>query len=200
MRMRAAWVFVLGCTVLAQPSYEELFREGARLAELRDYAGASRAYESAARLRPSAPEARANLAVVYNTAGRYSDAVDAALEALRIQPQLVPPRIILGLALVRLHRAGEAAPELEQVLITDPGPSAPRPSMTKRAHWRAMPAMHSHGWDKRTRIPGRANCSLAMLPGSSAISRSPSVIIRPPLVSSPTIRRRSWDWARSTGS
>src|SRR5258708_12811807 len=99
MRMRAAWVLLLGSSVLAQPSYEELFREGARLAELGDYAGASRPYESSSRMRPSASEARANLAVVYDPAVRYSGAVAARREAPKIHPHPLPPPLTLGPAL-----------------------------------------------------------------------------------------------------
>jgi tetratricopeptide (TPR) repeat protein len=51
---------------------------------------------------------------------RYAPAADQLREAARLKPDVIEPRVYLGIALVQDGRPAEALPELEEVLRLDP--------------------------------------------------------------------------------
>jgi tetratricopeptide (TPR) repeat protein len=74
-----------------------LFLQGHMLEGSGDVAGAIDTYKKAIAASPQAADVRAELAGVYARAGRSSDAVDSALEALKIDPKNAEGNRILGL-------------------------------------------------------------------------------------------------------
>jgi tetratricopeptide (TPR) repeat protein len=84
----------------ANPSQSEayfLFLEGRRLEGTGDVAGAIDAYKQAIVAAPQAADIRAELAGVYARAGRTTEAVDAALDALKVDAKNAEANRILGL-------------------------------------------------------------------------------------------------------
>jgi len=84
----------------ANPSRGEayfLFLEGHRLEGNGDVAGAIEAYKRAIGAAPQAADIRAELAGVYARAGRTTEAVDAALDALNVDTKNAEANRILGL-------------------------------------------------------------------------------------------------------
>ncbi len=104
----------------AGDNYAELFSQAAALSRAGNYAGAIAKYREALVLRPGAPEALSNLAVVDYAAGKYRDAWDSASQALAKQPDSSPAALIAGLAAIRLGRLSEAVSPLERVLRDQP--------------------------------------------------------------------------------
>jgi tetratricopeptide (TPR) repeat protein len=74
-----------------------LFLEGHRLESTGDVAGAIDAYKQAIVTAPQAADIRAELAGVYARAGRTTEAVDAALDALKVDAKNAEANRILGL-------------------------------------------------------------------------------------------------------
>jgi tetratricopeptide (TPR) repeat protein len=84
----------------ANPSQSEayfLFLEGHRLEATGDVAGAIDAYKQAIVAAPQAADIRAELAGLYARAGRTTEAVDAALDALKVDAKNAEANRILGL-------------------------------------------------------------------------------------------------------
>jgi tetratricopeptide (TPR) repeat protein len=100
--------------------YAELLRSGA--ADTRDgkYEGAIAAYKAALKLRPGAPEALNNLAVVYYQVHRYSDAYSAVSAIWESHRELKSAALIAGLAAVQCNRPKDAIAPLERLLGVEP--------------------------------------------------------------------------------
>lgn len=124
MRKGAARVlcWALGCAALiaAPDGYAELFAKAAALSRGGNYVGAIAKYREALALRPGAPEALSNLAVMYYAAGKYQNAWDSASQALAKQPGSSPAALIAGLAAIRLNRLDDAIAPLDRVLGIQP--------------------------------------------------------------------------------
>lgn len=99
-----ALCLALGCAALvtAADGYAELFSQAAVLSQGGNYAGAIAKYREALALRPGAPEALSNLAVMYYAAGEYQNAWESASRALAKQPNSDPAALIAGLAAIQL--------------------------------------------------------------------------------------------------
>ena len=112
--------FCCAAIVAAPDGYAELFSQAAALSQEGNYAGAIAKYRAALALRPGAPEALSNLAVMEYAAGHYQDAWDSASQALLKQPDSDPAALIAGLAAIRLNRLKDAITPLERVLRHEP--------------------------------------------------------------------------------
>jgi tetratricopeptide (TPR) repeat protein len=115
----AAWLALTGVSLLAD-DYAGLLRAGA--ADTRDgkYDSAVSEYKSALNLRPGAPEALNNLAVVYYQIRRYPEAYDAVAGVWESPPELKSAALIAGLAAVQCNRPKDAIRPLEHLLAADP--------------------------------------------------------------------------------
>jgi tetratricopeptide (TPR) repeat protein len=87
---------------------------------LRRWGDAGRAFEAAARADPDCIRAHLGLAVVLLEQGRPEDAVEAALDAIRMQYRLSEAHHLLGLALARSGRPARAISALETCLALRP--------------------------------------------------------------------------------
>lgn len=98
----------------------ELYIEGERSFSQRDYAAAADKFQQALALEPSSPELLSNLGIAYYLQGRFRDAAPILENAVRLNPELVPANLILGLDLVRLGKPGMAIAHLQRVLNLEP--------------------------------------------------------------------------------
>jgi tetratricopeptide (TPR) repeat protein len=92
-----------------------------------DYSNAIENLEELAKIEPGIAEIHANLATAYYSVGRFDEAAQQALEALRLKPSLINAHFFLGLSLAESDRCQEALPYLERDY-----PRAPEPQL-KRA-------------------------------------------------------------------
>jgi len=104
----------------AEDKYELLFRQAAEFSSQGKYREAIGKYNDALALRPGAPEALNNLAVMYYTTGSYRRAWDLAERALKAQPGMASAALIAGLSAIRCDRPADAIAPLEQALRGDP--------------------------------------------------------------------------------
>jgi tetratricopeptide (TPR) repeat protein len=107
--------------LLAADDYDSLFREAAALSSQRNYKDAVHLYEAALKLRPNAPEALNNLAVMYYAAGDYEKAWETASRIVHTQRTFSSAQLIAGLSAIRLSRPAEAIQPLTDLLKHDPG-------------------------------------------------------------------------------
>lgn len=110
----------LGGLLLAD-DYAELLRLAAADTSSGKYDSAISEYKSALQLRPGAPEAVNNLAVVYYQTRRYSEAYDLVAGLWEKHRELKSAALIAGLAAVQCNRPRDAVSPLEHVLAADPG-------------------------------------------------------------------------------
>ena len=104
----------------AEDTYELLFRQAAEFSNQGKYQEAISKYNAALTMRPGAPEALNNLAVMYYATGSYARAWDLAEKALKAQPGMNSAALIAGLSAVRCDRPADAIAPLEQALRADP--------------------------------------------------------------------------------
>lgn len=112
---------ILCLNLLAADDYDSLFREAAALSSQGNYKEAVHLYEAALKLRPNAPEALNNLAVMYYAAGDYEKAWQTASRIIHTQRTFSSAELIAGLSAIRLSRPAEAIQPLTDVLKHDPG-------------------------------------------------------------------------------
>jgi tetratricopeptide (TPR) repeat protein len=105
----------------AADNYESLFQEAADLSRQGKYKQAIDRYTAALALRPGAPEALNNLAVMYYTIANYQKAWELAEQTLKSQPAMNSAALVAGLSAIRCNRPADAITPLEQVLHSDPG-------------------------------------------------------------------------------
>ena len=79
-------IAILAAPVMAQ-DYETLFQEAERLAAGGQYPQAIAKYQAALRLRPAAPEALNNLAVMLYATHQYAEALETSSPVWRDHPQ-----------------------------------------------------------------------------------------------------------------
>jgi tetratricopeptide (TPR) repeat protein len=144
-----------------------------------DVAKAEDEFKAAIRLDPSFLPAYVNLADLLRVLGRDADGERVVRQALEIAPRNGMLHHALGLALVRLSRAGEALGELERASVLEPG-------NVRFAYVYAV-ALHSAGKVDAaigtlekvlTAHPGDANVRAAL--ASFKQSRGPTAAERPP--------------------
>jgi tetratricopeptide (TPR) repeat protein len=92
---------------------------------LKNLPRAVRLYREAVAASPADPEARYNLAVTLQEAGRPAEALAAIAEAIRRDPARPEAHNVLGIALLATGKLGEALAEFDRALRLDPrDPSA----------------------------------------------------------------------------
>jgi tetratricopeptide (TPR) repeat protein len=74
-----------------------LFAEAAQDVNGGQYAAAIEKYNAILLLQPNSPEALSNLGVAYHLAERFGEAVETLQKALRLNPDLIPANLILGM-------------------------------------------------------------------------------------------------------
>lgn len=115
----ACWLLLLSCGCYAD-DYADLFREAAVLTQLGKYQEAISKYQAALALRPGAPEALNNLAVVYYQERRYADAYEASGKIWRGHPELKSAALIAGMSAVQCNKPQAAIEPLQQLLRSEP--------------------------------------------------------------------------------
>jgi tetratricopeptide (TPR) repeat protein len=102
----------------------------------KDYAAAADAYEKAVKLRPDIPELWANLGLMQNATGSYTEAIESFRRATLLKPALYVPNLFLGIDYTHIHRGQEAIPFLVRAEVINPrDPQAPL--SLGRAYWSA---------------------------------------------------------------
>jgi tetratricopeptide (TPR) repeat protein len=104
----------------ATDNYADLFRQAAADAGSGNYEKAITDYKAALAIRPGAPEALNNLAVVYYEAHRYPEALDIASKIWESHKELRSAALICGLAAVQCNRPKDAIAPLQALLSSDP--------------------------------------------------------------------------------
>src|SRR5580700_7099507 len=98
-RLGAAAALLFACMAGAvADDYESLFQQAEELSRQGKYGEAIERYKAALALRPGAPEAFSNLAVMYYAGAEYREAWAAAEQALKAQPGMTPAALIAGLS------------------------------------------------------------------------------------------------------
>jgi tetratricopeptide (TPR) repeat protein len=100
--------------------YVDLFRQAATDTQQGNYEQAIQKYKAALAIRPGAPEALNNLAVMYYQVHRYSDALDIASQIWQSHRELRSAALIAGMAAVQCNRPKDAIAPLETLLSSDP--------------------------------------------------------------------------------
>lgn len=116
---------IAACMALAGESlfadeYSDLLRSGASDTRDGKYDSAIASYKAALKLRPGAPEALNNLAVVYYQVHRYSEAYNAVAGIWGSHRELKSAALIAGLAAVQCNRPKDAIAPLERLLSDEP--------------------------------------------------------------------------------
>jgi tetratricopeptide (TPR) repeat protein len=119
-RLLTAGLLVFTWAHLQADDYAELFRKAAAYTQQGRYEQAIAEYKAALAIRPGAPEALNNLAVMYYELGKYSDAFDIASKIWANHPELKSAALITGMAAIQTNRPKEAVPPLEKILASNP--------------------------------------------------------------------------------
>lgn len=114
-------LLLLACADLYGDDYSDLFRQAAVYTQQKQYDQAIAKYQAALAIRPGAPEALNNLAVMYYEVGRYSDALHTASVIWSSHPELKSAALIAGMSAVRCKRPKDAIAPLNQLLESDAG-------------------------------------------------------------------------------
>jgi tetratricopeptide (TPR) repeat protein len=123
MPMNSVVVFCwLGLTAasLTADDYADLFQQAAANTQQGNYEQAIQQYKAALAIRPGTPEALNNLAVMYYTVHKYSDALDIASKIWQDHRELKSAALIAGMAAVQCNRPREAIAPFEALLASDP--------------------------------------------------------------------------------
>ena len=100
--------------------YTELLRSAAAATSTGKYDTAITEYKQALKLRPDAPEALNNLAVVYYQIGNFQEAYNSVSGIWQNHRELKSAALITGLAAIQLNRPQDAVAPLESLLSIDP--------------------------------------------------------------------------------
>jgi tetratricopeptide (TPR) repeat protein len=114
-----AGLLLLTSAYLHADDYADLFRKAAAYTQQGKYQEAITEYIASLAIRPGAPEALNNLAVVYYEVGKYSDAFDVASRIWKDHAELKSAALITGMAAVQMNRAKEAIAPLEKLIAED---------------------------------------------------------------------------------
>jgi tetratricopeptide (TPR) repeat protein len=113
------WSLFLAGVGLQADDYSDLFREAAVYTQQGKYDEAIVKYRAALVIRPGAPEALNNLAVMYYELRKYPDALDTASKIWASHPELKSAALIAGMSAVQCNRPKEAIAPLNQLLESD---------------------------------------------------------------------------------
>ena len=119
---------IMAAGAFAQPdnkpdSFDDLLLAARQAQSKNDYAAAADYYRRAVLLRGEIPELWANLGLMQDATGSYSDAVASFLKAQRLKPSLYVPNLFLGIDYLHLNRTRDAIPFLlkaERLNSSDP--------------------------------------------------------------------------------
>jgi len=109
-----------GGGILQADEYTDLFQKAAAYGSQGKYQQAILVYQAALKIRPGAPEALNNLAVMYYEAHDYRKAFDTASPIWAGHPELKSAALITGMAAVQCNLPQEAIAPLEKLLDADP--------------------------------------------------------------------------------
>ncbi len=118
-RSVAIGFILLAPVVLPADEYSDLFRAAAADTQQGKYDQAIVKYKAALALRPGAPEALNNLAIMYYEQKQYATAFAIASKVWPFHPELRSAALIAGMAAVQCNRPKEAFAPLDQVLKFD---------------------------------------------------------------------------------
>jgi tetratricopeptide (TPR) repeat protein len=110
----------LACTVLYADEYADLFQEAAAYTRQGMFDQAIEKYKAALAVRPGAPEALNNLAVMYYQLRKYADAYAVASGIWPSHPELKSAALITGMSAVQCNRPKDAIAPLQKLLESDP--------------------------------------------------------------------------------
>lgn len=174
---------------LQADDYAELFRQAAADTAQGNYKAAIFKYKAALKIRPGAPEALNNLAVMQYQLHQYQEALDTASGIWKSHGELKSAALITGLAAIQCNRPTDAIAPLEALLASDP---ANRDALLALASARmargelpeaaaiyeratALSATDSNAWYGLAicyeRLAESASKKLSQMPGESAYSK-----------------------------
>jgi tetratricopeptide (TPR) repeat protein len=113
------WLVLAGAGFSAD-DYADLFRQAATDTQQGNYEQAIQKYKAALAIRPDAPEALNNLAVMYYQVHKYSDALNIASQIWQSHRELKSAALIAGMAAVQCNRPKDAMAPFEALLSSDP--------------------------------------------------------------------------------
>lgn len=93
-------------------SFDDLLLAARQAQSTNDYAAAASYYKRAVLLRGDIPELWANLGLMQDATGSYSEAVASFLRAEQLKPSLYVPNLFLGIDYLHLNRTRDAIPFL----------------------------------------------------------------------------------------
>ena len=111
---------LLAAAALYADDYADRFRRAAAYSQQGNYEQAILQYQAALRIRPGAPEALNNLAVMYYEARKYAEAFNTASQIWESHGELRSAALITGLAAVQCNRPRDAIAPLKKLLSADP--------------------------------------------------------------------------------
>ena len=111
---------LLTAVALRADDYAARFRQAAAYSQQGNYEQAILQYQAALQIRPGAPEALNNLAVMYYEARRYAEAFSTASQIWESHGELQSAALITGLAAVQCNRPRDAIAPLKKLLSSDP--------------------------------------------------------------------------------
>ncbi len=118
MQRTLVFLFLSGFHVFGQTSgasaVQSYFEAGERALAANRYADAERAYEKLRELDPGTAEIHAKLGVIYFQQGKFTQAIPALRQALKLKPALPNADVVLAMSLSEIGRYGEALPGLEK--------------------------------------------------------------------------------------
>jgi tetratricopeptide (TPR) repeat protein len=112
-------LILLTAFALRADEYADLFREAAAYTQQGKYDQAIVKYKAALLIRPGAPEALNNLALMYYELARYPDAFEIASKIWAGHPELRSAALIAGMAAVQCNRPKDAVAPLQRFLESD---------------------------------------------------------------------------------
>ena len=124
-------LWIMASVALAQSnekpdSFDNLLLSARQAQSKEDYASAAGYYRRAVLLRGDIPELWANLGLMQDAAGRYSDAVASFQKAEQLEPSLYVPNLFLGIDYLHLNRTRDAIPFLLKAeTLNSSDPQAP---------------------------------------------------------------------------
>ncbi len=119
-RIAAAVLIVCVAQSVCADRYTELCQQAAVLSQQGNYDAAIQTYRAALVIRPAAPEALNNLAVMYYETHRYAEAFEITSPLWQKHPELKSAALIAGMAAVQINRPQSAIAPLEELLAQDP--------------------------------------------------------------------------------
>jgi tetratricopeptide (TPR) repeat protein len=99
-------------------SFDDLLLAARQAQGTKDYAAAAGYYRRAVALRGDIPELWANLGLMQDATGSYTDAIASFRKAAQLKPSLYVPNLFLGMDYLHVNHAREAIPFLVKAEAT----------------------------------------------------------------------------------